>query len=345
MSDKDGVLVRILHIAECYDGGVGHALDTRVAATPEYEHHLLWSGMDDPEVQPGFTSTRPLPTGTAARMRAVRRAVRSLRPDIVHAHSSWAGVYARAQELSAPVVYEPHCFKFDDPSLGPTVAMALRNAERLLAIHTKAFGTLSGHEDALARSLSKHARTVRIPNVPSVPPIQEAPDPCSSAHKVVMIGRIAPQKDPSFFARVARCLRSTSPDLEPVWVGDGDELGRSCLIEAGVRVTGWLPPEGIVSELLNSVYVHSAKYEGFPLSILDAAACRIPIIARRIPPLADTNIMQANTPEEIAGLARLISIPGEERLKALRTSASLLTVHNTDGLHDALCLLYQTALR
>ena len=336
--------MRILHVTECYGGGVGHALNTRVRATPEYEHHLLWCGDEDPDEYEGFTGARRLPHGFARRVRAVRDEVRRLRPDVVHAHSSWAGVYTRVLPVDAPVVYEPHCFKFDDPSLGPLIAAAFRTAERVLTPRTRRFGTLSPHEDALVRSLSRRALTVRIPNVPTVPMSEKPGDLAAAARKAVMIGRIAPQKDPAFFAEVAQVLRNAPAPLEPVWVGDGDEQATALLRAAGVRVTGWLQPAQIAEELDGAVYVHSARYEGFPLSVLDAAARHIPIVARRIPPLADTGILQADTPKALADLALAAAGPGEARRRALATSDALLIAFSTSKLHGALNTLYAAAV-
>lgn len=336
--------LRVLHVTECYGGGVSRAIDSLVHATPEYEHHLLWDGDEDPEKHGRFISIRRLPKGLIRRVRVVRDQVQRLRPDIVHAHSSWAGVYTRILPLRTPVVYEPHCFKFDDPNLGNAVSAALRTAERLLAPRARLFGTLSPHEDALVHSLSGRARTVRIPNVPSVPIIEKKDNLETVARKAVMIGRIVSQKDPAFFAKVAQILRGVPTPLEPVWVGDGDEDAKKLLRAAGVRVTGWLQPAQVADELDNAVYVHSACYEGFPISVLDAAARHIPIVARRIPSLAGIAILQARTPEELANLAITVSAPGEQRQRALAISNSLLTAFSVEKLHEALTTLYTAAI-
>ncbi|MDN5996512.1 glycosyltransferase [Acidipropionibacterium jensenii] len=335
--------MKVLHITECYDGGVGHALDTRVRATPELEHFLMWSGLDDPADNCDFSEVMQLPDGLLARVRAVRATVKRIQPDVVHAHSSWAGVYARIAPLSVPVVYEPHCFKFDDPDLHPVARLAFRAAERVLARRTRVFGSLSSHEDFLARSLGSHVRTVRIPNVPTVPIAGPGSSFHGSATKAVMIGRIAAQKDPQFFADVAAVIGSAAHPLESVWIGDGTDEGKALLRDAGVRVTGWLSPESIVNELHNAVYVHSARYEGFPLSILDAAAQRIPIVARCIPPLEEIDIAKAVTPSEVAALALALAEPGAAQDRAIKVSTELLDKYNVQGLHDALTRLYEMA--
>lgn len=335
--------VRILHITECYDGGVGHALNTRVNATPEFEHFLLWSGLDDPLKCEGFTQADELPGGFIHRVRAVRSTIRKIKPDVIHAHSSWAGVYTRIAPLSVPVAYEPHGFKFNDPTLSRPMRLALRRAEGMLAHRTSVFGTLSLQEDRLVSSLASQARKIRIPNTPTVPkaPIAEAFK--GVATKVVMSGRIVPLKGPDFFAEVATQVKESSAHLEAVWIGDGDEQCKAILHSAGVRITGWLRAEQIVQELTNAVYVHSSGSEGFPLSVLDAAARRIPIVVRRIPAFAGTHVAQADTPSAVATAVTRLSVPGEAQDHAVEVSNELLRGHDTKALHDSLVVLYNYA--
>ena len=108
--------LRILHVTECFGAGVGRAVKLRAQALPQAEHHLLWTGEETP-TSSQWASTTELPASDLSRIRATALTTRQVNPDIVHAHSSWAGVYARVGVFGRPVVYEPHCFKFDDPSL------------------------------------------------------------------------------------------------------------------------------------------------------------------------------------------------------------------------------------
>lgn len=53
-----------------------------------------------------------------------------------------------------------------------------------------------------------------------------------------MIGRICPQKDPLFFAKVAKYVISKNPEIKFQWIGDGDGRLRKNLEKAGVEVKG-----------------------------------------------------------------------------------------------------------
>ena len=131
--------LRILHVTECFGAGVGRAVKLRAQALPQAEHHLLWTGEETP-ASSQWASTTELPASDLSRIRATTLTTRQVNPDIVHAHSSWAGVYARVGVFGRPVVYEPHCFKFDDPSLRRPVSGAFRLAERLLMARTATAG-------------------------------------------------------------------------------------------------------------------------------------------------------------------------------------------------------------
>lgn len=270
--------MRILHVVECWGAGVRRAVDALVVAADGDEHHLLWEGEETPD-ESMFASVKRLPRGTVARISAVGERTVALRADVIHAHSSWAGLYARARKLPAPVVYEPHCYKFDDPQLALPVRSVLRGAERILAARTSAVFVLSDHEEQLAEGLSPRVPRYRVSNSPTVP--ITAPQ-TSAPTRVVMIGRVSGQKDPGFFGRVARKVSAVHPGLPFVWVGDGDTEGVDALRAAGVTVTGWLDAEKIRALLEGALYLHTARYEGFPISLLDAAASGCAILARDI---------------------------------------------------------------
>ena len=343
--------LRVLHVTECFGAGVGRAVRLRAQALPGAEHHLLWTGEETP-VASQWASAVMLPQSSLSRIRATRLRTRRLSPDIVHAHSSWAGVYTRARRLGQPVVYEPHCFKFDDPSLRPSVSAALRLAERLLMARTAAIGILSPHERAVVRTMSRRLPAVEIPNIPTMPtmptPSPTPPGQSDSGpidvRRVAMVGRIAPQKDPKFFADVVAELRKDDVPLEAVWIGDGDGDLRRLLTEARIRVTGWLSPSGVEELLRGSVYVHSARYEGFPLSILDAAACRAPIVARRIAAVEHTGLLMSDTPSGAAALVTTLLGSDDALADARERGAGLLRAYSPQHLTDALVLLYSEAL-
>ncbi|WP_336660486.1 glycosyltransferase family 4 protein [Leucobacter sp. USHLN153] len=338
--------MRILHVTECFEGGVSRAITSRVEASPAHEHHLLYAGPDEPHERL-WASTTPMRKHPLRAFRDLRRAAAAARPHVIHAHSSWAGVLTRLwPRPPAPIVYEPHCFKFDDPALSPAGHFMVRSAEAILARRTAVFGVLSSHEGHLARSLRSSARTVFIPNLPTVTRSNAQPPPEAGAalSKIVMVGRLSPEKEPAFFMDVVNALRQRGVPLEAVWAGDGDAALRDVLVSGGVRVTGWLSPAELAELLRGAVYVHSSRYEGMPLSLLDAAACDCPIVARRIPALQGLPVLQSADADRIAEHIERLTKSAEMRQEASESNAALLRRFAPARLSEQLEVLYRSAL-
>ncbi len=313
--------VRILHVTQCVGGGVPIAIADYVRSTPEYEHHVAWPGGND-AASLGSATGHDLGDGMAAQYRAFRRALAAVRPDLVVAHSSWAGLWARIGRRAAPVIYQPHAFVFTDQRRRRVVRGVYKAVERVLARRCEAIVGLTPEEVSLAESLGAR-RSVLVPNLSrATSGVQRQPG------LVVMSGRLAAQKDPLFFAALARAARPANPDLRFRWVGGGEDAYADALAEAGVEVTGWLPPSGAWDAMAEgSLYVHVARYEGFPLTVLDAAQLGLPVLLRDIGAFASLPGAKGSTPEELAGMIgahfRGESATAEEISQLLRATHSV----------------------
>lgn len=335
-------MTRILHVTECYEAGVGRAVNSIVSSLPDHEHHLLWEGADPPSSDATFASTARLSKNPFVARRRIVMAVARVKPDVVHAHSSWAGVFTRIRNLRAPVIYQPHCYKFDDPASSQLFRRAYRLVESGLAKRTSAVVVLSPHEERLATELAPSTPRHFVPNAPSVLP-REAAERTGyhTGDTVMMSGRAAPQKDPAFFADVARLVRTARPDTRFVWIGDGPL--RSVLEDAGVEVTGWVDSSALASHLAQpALYFHSAMYEGFPLSILDAVAFEHPVVTRALPAFEGMPIPMAQSAADAATLV-IDALAGGPALDHATAAATHLHENlNETAQHAALEDLYAT---
>ncbi|WP_440103380.1 glycosyltransferase [Glutamicibacter mishrai] len=322
--------MRILHVTECYAGGVSRAINS-IAENFDADHHLLYSGDDAPSNL--FSSTDTLPTSIVSRIIAFKRAVNLIRPDIVHAHSSWAGLYTRLLPTQTPIIYEPHCFVFDDPRRPRLLKSVYRGMESLLSINTKITVALTAHEAKLAKSLRPNQKVMQLSNVPTISasdlaavlPSVEKPG-SQKPFTISMVGRVAPQKDPDFFAQVAEIASAAGQDWNFTWIGGADNADdENDLKHRGINVTGWLDKASLISALETSdVYFHSASYEGFPLSVLDAAAMDLPIIVRELACFEGFDLHKIGTPE--AAYESLKSVEQSADFQAkLRNLARTLT--------------------
>lgn len=306
VSLRNGHLLKILHVTQCYDGGVSRAIDNISKLMPEIQHYVLYSGSENPAINGLYSGVRKFSDNPFLRILEVRAYARELDAQVIHAHSSWAGLYTRAFRPPVPVIYEPHCYVFDDPHRHPLAKSLYRRIERLLSRRTTITVALTEHERGLAHGLDKNAKVRVLPNIPTIPTVDHREEPMQAAPEITMIGRIVPQKDPDFFRDLARFSAERGLPFKFVWIGAGTESATSSLQAEGIEVTGWLSPEKISQRLSTAwMYVHSAHYEGFPLSVLDAAAARVPIIVRDLPCFNETRLTKIDTPEEaIAALAQ-----------------------------------------
>jgi glycosyltransferase involved in cell wall biosynthesis len=277
----------VLHVVLKFSSGVGSAIGRFTQSLPEAEHHLLSftavDGEGDLADHALFASVHRMSGGHLARIRRVREVVRELRPDVVHAHSSHGGAYARlaVSRRSTPLVYTPHCYAFERRDIGAAVRAAFWLVEALLAANTTVFAACSERERRLSAWPTSRARAVLVPNVaPAAAPAA----PSAGGPLVVGGGRLSPQKDPLFFLAAVRRLRAERPGLRAVWLGDGDPALHRALVEGGVEVSGWLPRGGTMALLgAADLYLHSARWEGFPVMVAEAGALGVPTLVRDLP--------------------------------------------------------------
>lgn len=289
--------MRVLHVIESLGGGVLTSVLTMVDATPDIEHELaIWSRRDHAdtgdELAP-FAAVHRLPAQPHRAARGLQELVDRLAPDVVHAHSSYAGVLARSTEIDARVAYSPHCFAFERTDLGGVGRAAVREVERALVRRTDVLIACSPHEAGLAGELG-HARVVTVPNRALHPPELSARR--AEPFRVVTVGRVTAQKDWRHLVAVKREVDrlTVRRGLDPMtweWLGSGDVEGERALEDAGVSVSGWLPREEVVARIGGAqAYVHTAAWEGAPVSILEAAAVGLPLAARAIPTLVSDGV-------------------------------------------------------
>jgi len=292
----------VLHLVDRSTGGVPVAVRGYIANTPPGFEHVVASTHVDGAPAPVWlegqapATVRHLHWDTSTPVRAVlslRRLIAAVRPDRVHAHSSFPGVYARVvRTTAARLVYTPHCFAFERRDIGWPARMLYRWIERSLRARTDVLAAGGPGEALVAAKLGYDAACVRvIPNVPSVrrssvhaPRTEEV----SRTLTVGMLGRWAPQKDPRAFIDLVERLRRELPgvNVRAKWIGGGDGADEA---PNGIEITGWQSPEGVAAELAGlDVYLHTAAWEAaVAIAVLDAFECGIPILARPITAMPD----------------------------------------------------------
>lgn len=330
---------RILHVIESFGGGVSDAALSFVHNTPEFEHHLIYALRDDAkasdELFESFATCELMRSGNLARIIQVNRRSRSLGAVIIHAHSSYAGVYARLarSRRRATLVYSPHCFSFERTDLAAPIEGAYRLIERVLARNTTAFVACSPREAELARELGGGASTHLVVNVAH--DIPAALPAASDEPLVSAAGRIVPQKGIPRFARLAKATRAHDDGVSFTWIGGGRPELTAELEGAGVVITGWLTKPEVLEKLSRSqLYVHTADWEGFPVGLLEALACGVPALVTDRPYAAGLPAEMVVSDAELVTRVRELLDDPDARARLLATGTAAVA-ENTSRVQAA----------
>lgn len=216
----------------------------------------------------------------------VARLIHKIRPDVVHAHTSKAGIIARfaARAAGVPAVFTAHTWCFAE---GTSWKWRLGGipAERLAGWFSAAIINVSdaNRELALRHGISDHKRMLTIWNgIPDTP--HRARPGTSGVPRIVMVARCAEQKDHSLLLRAF--ARITKP-AKLVFVGGGPKLtalkAEANELNIANRVE-FLGDRFDIAEILSNshVFALASKWEGFPLSILEAMRAGLPVIASNV---------------------------------------------------------------
>jgi glycosyltransferase involved in cell wall biosynthesis len=255
------------------------------------------------------------------------RLLRRERPDILHASSSKAGVLGRLAGFLAGVpirIFTVHGWAF--AAHAGTAGRLYRWADRLVRPLTTTTICVSERElqAGLAARTCRADQTVVIPNAVDVAGAPRSRTAGRERPLILAVGRLKAPKD---FPTLVRALGKLTPgSFEALIVGEGPDRGR---LEDDIEALGLAERVRLagerrdVPELLAGadVFVLSSASEGMPVSVLEAMAAGLPIVASRVGGVpeqisdGETGLLvEAGDPDELAAaLARLTQDAGLRR--------------------------------
>lgn len=236
---------------------------------------------------------------------ALLRLLRREPIDVLHAHSSKAGMLARLAGLvsGVPLCYSPHAFPF---LMGGGAGWRYRQMERVAARLGGVIVVESEGErrQALRAGLRSPDGLRLIPNtIPAAPQVsaaqrrhlrasllreldQAAADLSGAVEApwVTMVGRLVEQKNPALFVEAAALVLRSYPMARFLIIGDGplrplvqDQVQRARLT-GSVRLLGYRR-DALDILAASSLFVLPSRWEGLPFILLEAMARRVPVVA------------------------------------------------------------------
>ena len=277
---------RIFDVALCW--GPGALLDDEAAAIRNLERI------------PVPALVRPVaPISDLRALTSLRAAMRSFRPQVVHTHSSKAGILGRlaARLEGVSTVHTVHGFGFTPLQAAPTYLL-FRAVEKTMARFTDHFVTVSetDRRRGIEIGLFPPEKATVIRAAIDIGRFNAAIDGEAVRERlgvpigvpmVTQIGNFKPQKAPLDFVRVAAAIHPTHPDAWFVMVGDGplrepaERLARELGVADRMVFSGWWNDvPGLLAA--TTVSVLTSRHEGLPCSVVESLAAGVPVVATAV---------------------------------------------------------------
>jgi glycosyltransferase involved in cell wall biosynthesis len=252
--------------------------------------------------------------------RDVIRAVRAECPDLLHTHLVHGDVYGSiaAGATGTPFVSTRH--NDDRYLLGPFRYVDrgfARRAGRLIAISdaVREFLARAGHDPRKLTTI--HYGLDELPAAPSSPTPAEAGIP-ADAPLALAVGRLIEQKDHATLLRAFALVREQHPEARLAILGGGplEPETRALAASLGLADAVTLPGRTDIRDWLlrADVFVHTSRWEGFGIVLLEAMLAALPVVATRV----------SAVPEIVAdGVTGALVPPGDAEVVARELAALL----------------------
>ncbi|MCA9554380.1 MAG: glycosyltransferase [Myxococcales bacterium] len=311
------------------------------------------------------------PLADARAVAATVQRLRELRPTIVHTHTAKAGAVGRtaAALVRTPVVlhtFHGHVF---DGYFSPRKAQAFLAAERALARVTDRILALSEQQ---RRDLAFKYRVAPIEKIQVVPlgleldrfsavratrsgPVRRALGIGPDAKVIAAAGRFVPIKRFDLLIQAFAKVLGAHPDAHLLLAGDGASEDRAALerqaeaLGGRVHFLGWRKDlEAIFAEA--DLLALSSDNEGTPVTVIEALAAGLPVVATRVGGVEDVVRGAAGTlvaPGDVGALAQAMTdrlhltgddarVPDGEREAVARRFSHRRLIADIEALYDVL---------
>ena len=225
------------------------------------------------------------------------QALKSIKPDVVHCHSSKAGALGRVVAKAIGVkqiYYTPHAYIMQNPNVSSKKKVVYSIIEKSLSkmFTTKNINVSYGEKQfAVDNKIDKEDKFVVIYNGIDDEQVVSDSDKLKKELGIneddIVVGvtaRLDEQKDPYTFVKVANEVLKTNKNVKFIYIGDGEYKSdiqnyiNEQNISENVKLLGFRSDADKILQMFD-VYMITSLYEGMPYSLIEALRCKLPIIA------------------------------------------------------------------
>jgi len=235
---------------------------------------------------------RPVsPLSDAAAVVRLGRIIRRVQPELIHAHGSKGGTFARLARVGSPripVVFTPHLYAFDNYFVRGWQRGAYKLIERALAPLATRVLCVCEAEQRLAAQIGPADRTRVVHN--GIEPVKpgavhpEIEKLRSEGPVICAIAELRASKGIATLIEAMGRVLERHPEARLAVAGDGEERLaieariRELGLEHAVRLLGTTHGPGEVLAGA-SLFVNAAYAEAFPYTVIEAMSVGLPIVA------------------------------------------------------------------
>ncbi len=290
----------ILHVTESFGTGVLAVIQqlTNGLAGKDFDIHVAYSKRKETPIDfmQGFHSSIHFHELFLARnldivkdfrgIWSIFYLIKTLKPNIVHLHSSKAGFIGRIAlflcRLTGSrlrVFHSPHGLPFLQMSQNKYKILLYRTLEQVAhALGGVVVACSVGELNAFRKSVGRN-RTLLIENAVDEKSIHRKEKSTTRKLTIATVGRISSQKNPELFKRIADRLGCDLVHF--VWIGTSAEGSQQqeLQLQNSVEVTGWLAKQDVLARLQKcDIYLQVSLWEGMPISVIEAMFTGLPTV-------------------------------------------------------------------
>lgn len=220
-------------------------------------------------------------------VRELVKLIKIEKPDIVHTHSSKAGIVGRiaAKLTNTPNVFTAHGWAFTE-GVDEKKRKLYIFIERLVSKITNQIICVSNYDRnlALQNKVGDSRKNITIHNGVREQKNRNIVKNSTNVLKIIMVARFSPPKD---YEMLIKSLMNVKGDFEAYFVGGGELLPSMQMLAANCNMDSkikFLGERNDVDQLLSNsdIFVLTSNYEGLPISIIEAMSKSLPVIATNV---------------------------------------------------------------